>query len=379
MTLAEDCPSIVRTLHPVHTTTAKVAAAEPVDDRPPPTDPDTHGTGRVVRVDPFAKAWTADQLMAAQFPPPKWAVPGLIPEGLSILAGAPKAGKSWLSLNLALGIAAGTPVLGEIETDPGPVLYLALEDTPRRLQNRMGKILGPNPAPRDLTLLTECPTLPAGGVDAIAGWLTAHPAARLVVIDVFAKMRGASPPGVNPYDADYAAMGRAKRLADDFGVAVVLVHHLRKMGAEDFTAELSGTNGVAGAADTIMSLKRPRGEADGVLHITGRDVDEAERAMRFDPERGAWTLLGGPAVDHTIGATRAAVLSYVRANPGATPKQIAEGTGEDRERIRRTCTRMADDGQLRRTTHGHYYPPEPGTPTDPLPGVPAVPMSQTPT
>jgi len=377
MTLAEDRPGVVRTLHPVHT----AGLGESVDDRPPPTDADLPGAAvsRPVPDDPFAKAWAADQLMAAHFPPPRWAVPGLIPEGLSILAGAPKAGKSWLSLNLALGVAAGTRVLGEIDVDPGPVLYLALEDTPRRLQNRMGKILGDQPAPPDLTLLTEFPTLPAGGADAIHGWLTQHPTARLVVIDVFAKLRGATPHGMNPYDADYAAMGRAKRLADHHGVAVVLVHHLRKMGADDFTAELSGTNGVAGAADTIMALKRPRGEADGVLHITGRDVDEAERALRFDPAHGSWSLLGGPAVDHTVGATRATVLAYVRANPGVTPKDISDGTGEDRERIRRTCTRMADDGQLRRTAHGHYYPPEPLTPTDPLPGVPGVPMSQTPT
>jgi len=192
-------------------------------------------------------------------------------------------------------------------------------------------------------------------------------------------VRGAAPPGVNPYDADYAAMGRAKRIADEYGIAVVLVHHLRKMGAEDFTAELSGTNGIAGAADTIMSLKRPRGEADGVLHITGRDVDEAERAMRFEPIIGTWSLMAGAALDHTVGATSAAVLAYVRQYPGATPKDVSDGTGEDHEKVRMTCTRMADDGQLRRHTNGRYFPPDtPGTP-DPLPGVPAVPASQTPT
>ncbi|MET9269386.1 AAA family ATPase [Kribbella sp. NPDC003557] len=322
------------------------------------------------KVDPFANAWTADRLMAEQFAPPRWAVPGLIPEGLSLLAGAPKAGKSWLSLNLALGIAAGAPVLGEVNVDPGEVLYLALEDTPRRLQSRMGKILDGKPAPAGLTLLTEFPTLPAGGADAICGWLDTRPNARMVVIDVFAKMRGTSAPGVNPYDADYAAMGRAKRIADTYGIAVVLVHHLRKMAADDFTAELSGTNGIVGAADTIMALKRPRGEADGVLHITGRDVDEAERAMRFDPTTGTWTLLAGAAVDHTLHRTRAGILAYLRQSPGATPKAISDALGEDRDTIRRTCSRMADDGQLRRRDGGRYFPPDTGT-------VPAVPESQT--
>ncbi|MFI6599625.1 AAA family ATPase [Nonomuraea sp. NPDC050536] len=113
--------------------------------------------------------------------------------------------------------------------EPGPVLYLALEDTPRRLQSGMRKILGGQAAPRDLTPATSCPTLPQGGDEAIARWLERHPGARMVVIDVFAKVRGTTAPGLSAYDADYAAMGRAKRLTDAHGVAVVLVHHVRKI------------------------------------------------------------------------------------------------------------------------------------------------------
>jgi hypothetical protein len=371
MTLAEDSSYVGRPLQ-------MADVVYPDWPLPLEAEPDAQPT-RPTKVDPFEKAWTADRLMAETFDPPRWAVPGLIPEGLSILAGAPKAGKSWLSLNLALGIAAGTPVLGEVDVDPGEVLYLALEDTPRRLQSRMGKILGDAPAPAGLTLLTEFPTLPAGGVEAICGWLDTRPDARLVVIDVFAKVRGNSAPGVNPYDADYAAMGRAKRIADQYGIAVILVHHLRKMAADDFTAELSGTNGVAGSADTIMALKRPRGEADGVLHITGRDVDEAERAMRFHPDNGTWELLAGPALDHVVSGTRAAVLAYLRKAPGATPKEISDALGEDRETVRKTCTRMAADSQLRRTPAGRYYPPEPTETPGLWPAVPGVPASQTPT
>ena len=137
----------------------------------------------------------------------------------------------------------------------------------------------------------------------------------MVIIDVFAKMRGASAPGMSAYDADYAAVGRAKKVADDYGVAVVLVHHVRKAGSDDFLAEVSGTNGLAGAADATLVLKRARGQADGVLHVTGRDVDEAEYALAFDPGAGAWRLLDGPAEDHAIGDTRAAILRWLRARP----------------------------------------------------------------
>lgn len=306
-------------------------------------------------------AWTADELMAAEFPDPKWAVPGLISEGVNLLAGPPKVGKSWLSLGLGLSVAAGTTAMDSVPVEGGPVLYLALEDTPRRLQSRMGKILGGQPAPAGLTLATSCPPLPQGGGEAIAQWLERHPDARMVVIDVFAKMRGTSAPGASAYDADYAAVGHAKRLADHYGVAVVLVHHVRKAASDDFLAEVSGTNGLAGAADATLVLKRARGKADGVLHVTGRDVDEAEYALQFHAAAGAWQLLEGPAQDHTIGDTRAAILRYVRAHPDAKPKEITEGTGLDSGLVRQTCSRMAADGQLHRTNGGYSTPETTGT------------------
>ncbi|MBZ4321465.1 AAA family ATPase [Streptomyces huiliensis] len=301
-------------------------------------------------------AWTADELMAAEFPEPRWAVPGIISEGVNLLAGPPKVGKSWLSLGLALSVAAGGQAMDTVPVEGGPVLYLALEDTPRRLQTRMRKILGGEPAPAALTLATSCPPLPQGGNEAIAQWVERNPDARMVIVDVFAKMRGPSAPGTSAYDADYAAVGHAKRIADHYGIAMVLVHHVRKAGSDDFLAEVSGTNGLAGAADATLVLKRSRGQADGVLHVTGRDVDEAEYALRFYAEAGAWQLLEGPAAAHTIGDTRATVLRYVRDNPGAKPKQIAEGTGLDPALVRQTCSRMANDVQLMRDAGGYAVP-----------------------
>jgi hypothetical protein len=190
MSVAEDFPDNVWPLHPVE--------PPPEDEWEPPYDLVDAVPAKPRKADPFANAWTADRLMAEEFPAPRWAVPGLIPEGLTILAGAPKAGKSWLALNLALAIAGGTSVLGEIQVDAGEALYLALEDTPRRLQSRMSKILGDQPAPAGLTLLTEFPTLPSGGAEAVGGWLEARPNARLVVIDVFAKVRGTTRPASIP-------------------------------------------------------------------------------------------------------------------------------------------------------------------------------------
>lgn len=306
-------------------------------------------------------AWTAAELMATSFPEPTWAVPGIIAEGVTLLAGPPKVGKSWLSLGLGLSIASGLPALGSIDVDPGPVLYLALEDTPRRLQSRMRTVLAGRPAPAQLTLDIDCPPLPNGGDLYIAGWLNENPGARLVVIDVFTKVRGKPPAGMNSaYEADYAAMGRVKRLADTYAIPIVLVHHVRKAASEDFLQTVSGTNGLAGAADAVLVLERARSQADGVLHVTGRDVDETDYAMSFDPDAGAWSLLDGPAEDYLMRDTRTAIAQYVRENPGAKPAQIATALGLTPVTARGTCARMAKDGQLRAEPGGKYHPPQSG-------------------
>ncbi|GAA1021483.1 hypothetical protein Aple_073590 [Acrocarpospora pleiomorpha] len=334
---------------------------------------DTPGDAREVeQAAPLRTAWTALDLMAMIFPEPRWAVPGLLAEGVSLFAGPPKVGKSWLSLGLGLAVAAGSKALGAIDVQPGPVLYLALEDTPRRLQSRMRKILGGQPAPEGLTLATSCPTLSQGGDESIGRWMERNPTARMVIIDVFAKIRGTTPPGLSAYDADYHAMSQVKRLADTYGVAVVLVHHVRKMGSDDFLNEVSGTNGLAGAADATLVLKRPRGQADGVLHVTGRDVDESEYALSFDPNAGAWHLLDGAPEDHALSDTRAAILRHVRQHPDSPPKVIAEGTGLGYDNVKKTCQRMASDGQLRVDAAGRYRLP--GTESaGRVPAVPSVP------
>lgn len=315
-------------------------------------------------------SFTADELMAMSFPEPRWAIPGVLPEGLTVFAGAPKAGKSWLALNIADAIAKGGHALGRVPVDAGDVLYLALEDPPRRLQSRMERILASqSPSPR-LTLATECERFP-GAFDRIDRWLRATPDARLVIVDVFAKVRPIAPAKSDQYLADYAAVSPLKTLADEHGVAVLLLHHVRKMGAEDFLETVSGTNGITGAADTIMVLKRARNAADGILSVTGRDVNEAEYALAFDAELGTWRMLDGPAADYEMATTRRTIVAAVRDTEGMGPKAIAEATGIGYETVKQTVRRMVDDDQLDTDGEGHYFPPvtlsllSPESPPDP--------------
>lgn len=307
--------------------------------------------------------WTDTELMATQFPEPRWAVPGLLCEGLNILAGAPKLGKSWLSLGLGASISTGEPALGSIDVEQGAVLYCALEDTGRRLQRRRRHMLkaGGTPSPL-LTLETSCPVMTAGGDAVIIDWLEANQDARLVIIDTFEKMRGTDSPGISAYAGDYQAAGRFKVIADHYEVPILLIHHVRKQGHDDWSALVSGTNGLTGAADSILVLERGRGEDTGVLHVTGRDVEETDYAMRFDSDTGAWSKLDGPAEDYLMADTRAQLIRYLRDFPGSKPADIAEVLGIKPATVRKTLTRMAGDGQVR-NAHGAYYPPGDTTPT----------------
>jgi hypothetical protein len=274
--------------------------------------------------------------------------------------------------HIAVSVAAGSKAFGRIDVDSGDVRYLALEDTPRRLADRLRKVLGADPIPTCLTFVTACPAITEGGIDRISSWLTNHPNARLVIIDVFARIRGRADSTASAYDTDYAAMSALKTLADKHGIAVLVVHHTRKASSEDFLHEVSGTNGLAGAADAVLVLKRMRGSADAELHITGRDVDEAAYALRFDTGLGAWQMLEGPASDYTLGDTRQTILRHLRTVEGATPKQIADALSLNYETVKKTCRRMADDGQLDTDGQGTYFPP-----LSPVPHVPRVPLKDT--
>jgi hypothetical protein len=177
-------------------------------------------------------AVSATELMAIEFPQPRWIVPGIVPEGTTILAGKLKMGKSWLALGISVAVEGGGVALGTKRVERGAVLYLALEDNPRRLQSRLKKLLPGGTAPKGLELATEWPRLGDVGLEALEAWLNTHSDARLVVIDTLAKFR-AEHTGKNLDKEDYEAVEPLVELAAHHNVAVLIVHHLRKLGAED--------------------------------------------------------------------------------------------------------------------------------------------------
>src|SRR5215208_6180202 len=132
---------------------------------------------------------SAAELMDKELPPVRWAVSGVLPEGVTILAGKPKMGKSWLALGLCVSVAAGGYALGKIPAECGGALYLGLEDQERRLQRRLKKVLAGENAPDGLEVAWSWPRLDQGGVDALRKYLEERPDTRLLVVDTLKKIR----------------------------------------------------------------------------------------------------------------------------------------------------------------------------------------------
>jgi hypothetical protein len=176
--------------------------------------------------------FTAATLREKKFEPLAWAVDGLIPEGLSLLVGKPKLGKSWMCLSIAIAVATGGRAFGEFACKSGDVRYLALEDGERRLQHRMKKLKAS--WPERLTFSLDCPGADDGGLEQVRRWLADRKWARLVIIDVLARFRSRrGDKGEQLYDRDYKSGEGLQALAREFGVAIVVVHHTRKLAGED--------------------------------------------------------------------------------------------------------------------------------------------------
>ncbi len=259
---------------------------------------------------------TAAELMAKTFEPVKFTVDNLLTDGLTLLGGRPKQGKSWKSLLLSWCVAGGHDLDGRA-SKKGEVLYLALEDTERRLHNRIKRLQNKVdwPVPAGLCLHTRWPRADQGGLFEIAKWLESRKSnARLVIIDTLAKFRKPAKGNSNSYAEDYEALGELKELLDLYSVSGIVVHHTRKMKAEDPFDEFSGTMAISGAADSLWVLDRTRGSDSAKLFVTGRDIGDLTIPMQFDKDSCRWTLeasIDGIEAEGRLGADPEKKLSKV--------------------------------------------------------------------
>lgn len=297
----------------------------------------------------------APDLLRKVFPEPRWAIPNVLPEGLAILGGRPKMGKSWLCLGLSVAVAAGGHAFGRIAVPQGEALHLGLEDGERRLQARIVAMLGADDAPPGLFLEGRWPRLDKGGATELRQWLTQHPDCRLVVIDTLAKIRPRRSSERQGYAEDYADAETLQQIAQEFRVAIVLVTHTRKAPADDFVDEISGTLGLSGGADAAFVLRRERGKPDATLSGTGRDlVEDVDFALVWDANLSGWSYAGS-ADEHRRSEERRAILRLLTEfRAPQTPKDVAEMLGKPYSTTRQTMWRMAQAGDLYAIGRGQY-------------------------
>lgn len=242
---------------------------------------------------PTLETITAADLQQKDLPSIKFIVDRLLSVGLNILASPPKYGKSWMVLALCLAVASGGRFLGYTTNQCG-CLYLALEDSQRRLKTRMNKLLAGKAAPGGFHFATMASPIDNGLFDELEDFLKKHPDTGLIVVDTLQRVRGASHGKEGAYAADYREVGALKAFADQHNVALLLVHHLRKMKDDgDPFNMISGTNGIMGAADTTMVLtKEKRGDSNATFSVVGRDVESSDTVLRFNKDTCYWENLG---------------------------------------------------------------------------------------
>ncbi len=296
------------------------------------------------------------ELLARQISPAIWAIAEILAEGLTLLVGKAKMGKSWMVLNFALAIANGGMALGKIEVAPRDVLYLALEDNDRRLQDRAQQLMlsgGYERALDHFELATSWKRIDEGGLTDLENWVEAHPGG-VVIIDTMAKIRPPSNAKSNIYQEDYAIYGAVKQISDKYRIPILAVTHFNKLkGGDDWFDQVSGSTGITGAVDNVLGLMRERGKFDAVLKGNGRDVIELEKALTFDPELCQWTI-EGEASDYARSKERNLILDALRKNnhQAMTAKQVAIAINKSYDAARKTLQRMVEAREISAVSFG---------------------------
>jgi AAA domain len=297
---------------------------------------------------------TVDDLLTLDFKPMEHFIPDLIPaEGVTLLVSKPKVGKSWLLYDICISATLGRELLGGRKAKQGHCLYLALEDSWRRLRSRAEKLLayhlGPCPG---VTAFTTWDRVDNGGLELIEGWVMntraqGH-AAVCVCIDVLQMIRPLGGERQSVYQRDYVAMQGLRKLAAELGIAVIVAHHQRKGSADDLQDTISGTQGLPAAADCSIVLER---QASGgfILDVRGRDVEAQQLSATFDKDICRWSI-GGDANELRRSETRRLILEALRGAPdGMTPREIGDDTGLKAGTVRPTLLRMVRDGDIKKT------------------------------
>jgi DNA primase len=303
--------------------------------------------------------FTLRELMEEEFPPIKYLVQDILPEGLTILAGKPKIGKSIFALNISLSIAKGCITLGKFTTEKTDVAYFALEDHKRRLKKRTlpglnQMIQDHKDIPDNFTFFNSLLPLQKGGFEQLNSYLEAHPEIKFIVIDTIGRVKNPSYKG-NSYEVDTQLYSKLHEIYLKKNVSILVITHTKKQEALDFVDNVTGSAGGTGVADTVLVLNKNRTEKEAVLKVTGRDIEEEEElALRLNPDLLSWEVLGNADL-YTQNKERTEIINILlKDDMPMNNKTLAEITGKNYQAIRLLTYRMEKDGLLRKVDNNKY-------------------------
>jgi hypothetical protein len=303
----------------------------------------------------FPQPQTSQALLAKAFDPLQYIVSEILHEGLTLLAGKPKKGKSYLALDMSLAIAVGRLAFRHFPTQQRRVLYVSLEDGERRLQSRLLKIQPNLTTPDGLDFLYTFPRLGEGAIEALEHYSHTYD---VIIIDVIGRILptvSTVRKNINEYNEFTELFGQIQTLANTNKTAVVLIDHVRKAGAEDVYDTIMGSQGKWGTADIGLVYERKGEEKDAVLHVAGRDVEEQKFVLSLMD--GHLEFLGkGEAYELDSEQNRIIkVLEEERRALSTVEIMKAMGIHEQHyARFRKVLQRMYDGDRIGRTKRGSW-------------------------
>lgn len=299
-------------------------------------EPWTTGEGRQrARIE----SYTAESLAKTEFPEIFFVADGLLPAGSAILAAPAKTGKSWMMMQLAIAAASGGHFLGR-KASKCHVAYFALEDSPRRLQDRLKKMLAGKDPPEGITFITRAPRIEDGLLADIERMVGEDPDIRLVIIDTLQKVKPPSSKTQTAYEQDYGILGDVTDLAHRKGFCFLLLHHLKKSSGfnVDPFEKILGSTALQGSTDTMAVMEREkRTEDEAVLHVTGRDIPPQDLALAFNNYR--WESMGDAG---SIERMRAELAYRNHPVTVTLKKKLAEIEAEGGEPVKEYVARAKD-------------------------------------
>jgi hypothetical protein len=307
------------------------------------------------------ESFTLAELKRMTIPATRWLVDKLIAPGLTLLAAPPKAGKSYLALQMAMCVAAGKPFLDR-ETNASPVCYFDLEEEHGLLLERVAPIQQAHGI-NDAVPVRFRLTIPTGeeAIAALAEQI--ERGVKLLIVDLFARMRDEVNEDAkkNAYARDYKVISTVADFAmQHTDVAIIIIHHANKGVHDEWQAKISGSYGLAGGSHANVYMARPdmRGSKSDdekaeaaryrILHAVGKRVPEQEVVIEQMANMGGWQCSELRSGEINLTLKRREVIAFLQQRYPAyvTAKEVAASMGTTPKSTQQMLYLMAVKGLI---------------------------------